>query len=178
MPLTGARTPTDAARVQGWTDHAATDMPVGPPGQVSARGPPLPVACPVLDLRPRRRVPGLGWLWTWQTRSGRHGHGWRSSWSANLRARAVETFVNRLSEIRRYRQGIIVAEQIPSKLAPDAIKNTNLKIVHRLLAQDDRAALGAAVNMTEAQARQLTDRLRGAITRGALDARIAGYLWR
>lgn len=32
-------------------------------------------------------------------------------------------------------------------LAPDAIKNTNLKIAHRIVATDDRTALGEAMAM-------------------------------
>jgi hypothetical protein len=75
--------------------------------------------------------------------------------SSNLRAQAIETFVNMLSEVRHYGQGVLVAEQIPSKLTPDVIKNTNLKIVHRLLAQDDRQLLGFTVNMSEAQIKRL-----------------------
>lgn len=76
--------------------------------------------------------------------------------SANLRAHAVETFGNMLSEVRHYGQGVIVAEQIPVKLTPDVVKNTNLKIVHRLLARDDRDALAGAMAMTDAQARHLS----------------------
>lgn len=76
--------------------------------------------------------------------------------SANLRAHAVETFCNMLSEVRHYGQGVIVAEQIPVKLTPDVVKNTNLKIVHRLLARDDREALAGAMVMTDAQARHLS----------------------
>lgn len=76
--------------------------------------------------------------------------------SANLQAQAIQTFVNMLSEVRHYGQGILIAEQIPSKLTPDIIKNTNLKIVHRLLAQDDRELLGAAMNMDESQVKYLT----------------------
>lgn len=75
--------------------------------------------------------------------------------SSNLRAQAVETFVNMLSEVRHYGQCVIVAEQIPSKLTPDVIKNTNLKICHRLLAEDDRRMLGTTMNMDDAQIKQL-----------------------
>jgi hypothetical protein len=71
--------------------------------------------------------------------------------TANPRAQAIETFVNMLSEIRAYRQGVLVAEQIPSKLTPDVIKSTNLKVVHRMLALDDRELLGTTMNMNEAQ---------------------------
>jgi len=76
--------------------------------------------------------------------------------SANTRGQAVETFTNMLSEIRAYGEGVLIAEQIPTKLAPDAIKNTNLKIVHRLLAGDDREVLAATMNMEESQSRYLT----------------------
>ena len=54
--------------------------------------------------------------------------------SANPRGQAVETFGNLLSEIRAYGQGVIIADQIPVRLAPDVIKNTNLKIAHRIVA--------------------------------------------
>ncbi|HVB76151.1 MAG TPA: DUF87 domain-containing protein [Ktedonobacteraceae bacterium] len=70
---------------------------------------------------------------------------------ANPRAQAIETFTNMLSEIRGYGQGVIVAEQIPSKLAPDVLKNTNLKIAHRLVAGDDRQSVGQTMNFTAPQ---------------------------
>ena len=61
---------------------------------------------------------------------------------ANPRAKAVETFANLLAEVRAYGQGMIIVDQVPVKLASDVIKNTNLKIAHRLVAEDDRVALG------------------------------------
>lgn len=75
--------------------------------------------------------------------------------AANPKGRAIEVFANILSEIRAYGEGIIIAEQIPVKLTPDAIKNTNLKVVHRLVSEDDRRALGATMNLGEAQSRYL-----------------------
>jgi hypothetical protein len=74
---------------------------------------------------------------------------------ANPRGKAVETFANLLSEIRAYGQGIIIADQIPVKLAPEVIKNTNLKIVHRTVAADDREVLAGAMAMDEHQAKAL-----------------------
>ncbi|WP_030455400.1 helicase HerA domain-containing protein [Herbidospora cretacea] len=76
--------------------------------------------------------------------------------SADPRGQAVETFSNLLSEIRAYGQGVIVADQIPVRLAPDVIKNTNLKIAHRIISADDRAALAGAMAMDEPQAKALT----------------------
>lgn len=43
----------------------------------------------------------------------------------NTRAKTVEFFCNLLAEIRTFGQGIIIADQIPTKIAPDTIKNTN-----------------------------------------------------
>jgi hypothetical protein len=75
---------------------------------------------------------------------------------ANTKGQAVETFTNMLAEIRAYGQGVLIAEQIPTKLTPDAIKNTNLKIMQRIVAEDDRDVMGGAMNLTEAQKREVT----------------------
>ncbi|MFA1537702.1 helicase HerA-like domain-containing protein [Actinomadura monticuli] len=68
---------------------------------------------------------------------------------------AVELFAGMLAEIRAYGEGIIVAEQIPTKLVPDVIKNTALKVVHRLPAYDDRHQVGAAMNLDGDQSREV-----------------------
>ncbi|GLZ37962.1 ATP-binding protein [Actinokineospora sp. NBRC 105648] len=70
-------------------------------------------------------------------------------------AHAVELFTALLAEIRAYGEGIVIAEQIPSKIVPDVLKNTALKIIHRLPAADDREVLGATVNLDEAQSRHV-----------------------
>ena len=70
-------------------------------------------------------------------------------------AHAVEMFAGLLAEIRAYGEGLIIAEQIPAKLVPDVIKNTAVKIVHRLPAADDRQAVGATMNLTEDQSAYL-----------------------
>ena len=68
---------------------------------------------------------------------------------------AVELFASMLAEIRAYGEGIIVAEQIPAKLVPDVVKNTALKVIHRLPAREDRDVVGAAMNLDDAQSRQV-----------------------
>jgi len=73
----------------------------------------------------------------------------------NPRGKAVETFINMLSEVRAYGEGFIIAEQIPTKLAPDVIKNTALKIMHRTVSSDDRIAMGNAMNLSAEQLRQV-----------------------
>ena len=70
-----------------------------------------------------------------------------SEYEGNPRGEAVETFTNLLSEVRAYGEGVIVADQVPVRLAPDVIKNTNLKVAHRIVASDDRKVLGGAMVM-------------------------------
>ena len=70
---------------------------------------------------------------------------------AQARERAAEAFANLLAENRKYGEGVIIAEQVPGKLVADAVKNTNLKVMHRLTAEDDRRYLGETTGMDEAQ---------------------------
>ncbi|MEV7161392.1 ATP-binding protein [Streptomyces microflavus] len=62
-------------------------------------------------------------------------------------AAAVELFASLLAEIRAYGEGVVIVEQIPSKILPDVIKNSALKVMHRLPAADDRQAVGATMNL-------------------------------
>jgi hypothetical protein len=70
---------------------------------------------------------------------------------AGAQSRAVNMFVDLLAEVRAYGQGLIIVEQIPTKLVPEAIKNTNLKLMMRLPAADDRDYLGESMNFTDRQ---------------------------
>jgi DNA helicase HerA-like ATPase len=79
----------------------------------------------------------------------------RSQSPGGAAAHAVEMFAGLLAEIRAYGEGLIIAEQIPDRLVPDVIKNTAVKISHRLPAADDRDAVGATMNMTKAQNKYL-----------------------
>ena len=71
--------------------------------------------------------------------------------NADPRGAAVEFFCNLLAELRSKGQGFLIADQIPSKLAPDLIKNTNVKIVHRTVDREDRELMGGAMHMTDEQ---------------------------
>jgi DNA helicase HerA-like ATPase len=76
--------------------------------------------------------------------------------SADPRRRLVEQFADMLAELRAYGEGLAVVEQIPTKILPDAIKNTATKVVHRVPARDDRKAMAGAMNATAQQAGVLT----------------------
>ncbi len=60
-------------------------------------------------------------------------------------------FSNLLSEIRAYGQGIMVVDQVPSRLISDAIKNTNMKIIHKLLSADDVEMVAEAMGVSPEQ---------------------------
>jgi len=74
----------------------------------------------------------------------------------NPRGKAVEFFANVISEMRAMGQGVVVVEQIPSKILPDVIKNTNAKIVHRLVAGDDQALIASSLGLSPDEALCLT----------------------
>ena len=71
--------------------------------------------------------------------------------TANVKAKAVSVFVDMLSEIRAYGQGVAVVDQVPSRLNANVIKGTAAKIVHRLLADDDRQTVGGCMGLKEEQ---------------------------
>jgi hypothetical protein len=71
--------------------------------------------------------------------------------------KAVAMFTDMLAEMRAYGEGFLIADQIPTKLAPETLKNSNLKIVHRLVAPDDREATGRCLNLNERQSRHLNN---------------------
>jgi hypothetical protein len=80
---------------------------------------------------------------------------------ANIRGKALETFCNMLSEIRAFGEGIVIVDQIPSKLAPDVVKNTSLKVIHRIVARDDRELVGNTMTLSEEQKKRLSTLMAG-----------------
>ncbi|EGR1558521.1 DUF87 domain-containing protein [Vibrio parahaemolyticus] len=75
--------------------------------------------------------------------------------AGNPKGKAVEHFTNMIAEMRSYGQGVIVAEQIPSKLAPDVIKNSSTKIVQRIVSADDQQIIANTIGISAEDALQL-----------------------
>ena len=50
----------------------------------------------------------------------------------------------------------MIADQIPNKLIPEVLKNTNTKIVHRIFAADDKKAIANTMALEEEQAEFLS----------------------
>lgn len=64
---------------------------------------------------------------------------------------AADLFTNILSEIRSYGQGMMIVDQVPTRLIEDTLKNTNYKIVHRLTAPDDIEVMARSMALNEEQ---------------------------
>ena len=63
----------------------------------------------------------------------------------------VEVFTDMLAEVRKYGESLIIVDQIPNKLTPEILKNTNTKIVHKIFAQDDKEAIGNTMALSKDQ---------------------------
>lgn len=69
---------------------------------------------------------------------------------------AVEAFTDLLAEVRKYGEGLVIVDQIPNKLTSEVLKNTNTKIIHRILARDDKEAVGDTMLMNDKQKEYLS----------------------
>lgn len=63
----------------------------------------------------------------------------------------VEAFADMLAEVRKYGEALIIVDQIPNKLTPEVLKNTNTKIIHKLFAKDDKEAVGNTMALNDEQ---------------------------
>lgn len=70
-------------------------------------------------------------------------------------ARAVESFTDLLAEVRSLGVALVVAEQIPSKISADVVKNTALKCMGRTPARDDRELVGASMALSAEQSERV-----------------------
>lgn len=63
----------------------------------------------------------------------------------------IDMFSNMLAEVRKYGECLVIVDQIPGKLTPEVLKNTNTKIVHKIFAQDDKDAIGNTMALSDDQ---------------------------
>lgn len=89
------------------------------------------------------------------------GGGENASQTQDGASKTISLFIDMLAEIRAKNQGVFIIEQSPTKLVADAIKNTNLKIMHRLTNKSDRDYLGESMNMEAEQSRYATTLQQG-----------------
>lgn len=65
---------------------------------------------------------------------------------ADPKTAATAYIVKMLAEVRALGEGIVIADQLPTAMAPEVIKNTSLKIGLRITAHDDRELLGGTMS--------------------------------
>ncbi|GMU20520.1 MAG: hypothetical protein AMXMBFR13_06170 [Phycisphaerae bacterium] len=76
---------------------------------------------------------------------GRAGQAQASEDFADPKAFAAQYVSRMLAELRALGEGIVIADQLPSAVAPEVVKNTSTKLAHRLVSNDDREDLGGAM---------------------------------
>jgi len=67
---------------------------------------------------------------------------------------SIRFFTRMLAEMRALGEGMLIVDQLPTAIAPEAVKSTNLKVMHRVVAADDRQELGQAMLLDPAQLQQ------------------------
>lgn len=94
--------------------------------------------------------------------------------SGNAQQAVAEIFGNMLSEVRSYGQGLMIIDQIPTRLIEDAVKNTSLKIAHRLISPDDVELMASAMVLRSDQAQVIPAlQIGDAIIRSDMDDQAA-----
>ncbi|MGN0867206.1 MAG: ATP-binding protein [Oligosphaeraceae bacterium] len=91
----------------------------------------------------------------------------------NTRHYSVEMFENIMAEVRSYGLGLIIADQLPLRLSDGAVKNTNIKVIHRLAAREDAIDMGGGMGLNEKQSAFINTLRRGealVISPGLLEA--------
>lgn len=71
--------------------------------------------------------------------------------SVDPKISATKYLVKMLAEVRALGEGIVIADQLPTAMAPEVLKNTGLKLGHRITAQDDRSLLGSTMSASAEQ---------------------------
>ena len=82
------------------------------------------------------------------------GDGQAGGERANPQAVSLRFFVRMLAEMRALGEGLVIADQLPTAIAPEALKLTNLKVMHRVVSLEDRQELGQAMTLDAGQLEQ------------------------
>lgn len=75
----------------------------------------------------------------------------------------VELFSDMLAEVRKYGESLVIVDQIPNKLTPEVLKNTNTKIIHKIFAEDDKEAIGNTIALDNEQKKYLSSLRTGEV---------------
>lgn len=74
---------------------------------------------------------------------------------ADPKQAATAFVVKMLAEVRALKEGIVIADQLPTVMAQEVLKNTGLKIALRITSADDRSLLGSTMAASPMQLEQM-----------------------
>jgi len=66
--------------------------------------------------------------------------------NGDTKVASTKYIVDMLAEVRALGEAIVIADQLPTALAPQVTKNTSLKLGHRITAMDDRQMLASTMS--------------------------------
>lgn len=75
---------------------------------------------------------------------------------ADPKQAATAFVVKMLAEVRALKEGIVIADQLPTVMAQEVLKNTGLKIGLRITSADDRSLLGSTMAASAMQPEQMS----------------------
>lgn len=75
---------------------------------------------------------------------------------ADPKRAATAFLVKMLAEVRALKEGIVIADQLPTVMAQEVLKNTGLKIGLRITSADDRSLLGSTMAASVMQLEQMS----------------------
>lgn len=75
--------------------------------------------------------------------------------NADPKMAATAFLSDMLREVRAYGEGIVLADQLPTAIAPEVLKNTGLKVALRMTSEDDRELLGSMMSASAVQLERL-----------------------
>ncbi|MCZ2826064.1 MULTISPECIES: ATP-binding protein [unclassified Modestobacter] len=81
--------------------------------------------------------------------------------SGSARRISAELLSSLLAEVRSFGEQVIVVDQSPAKVASDVLRNTNVKIAHRVVHPEDQASLAGALGLPTEDADLLGGLARG-----------------
>lgn len=83
--------------------------------------------------------------------------------SGSAQRESAALLTSMLAEVRSFGQQVVVVDQSPAKVAADVVRNTNLKIAHRVVHPDDQRQLGGSLGLAESDYAALGSLERGQV---------------
>ncbi|MGA5464327.1 ATP-binding protein [Mycobacterium sp. NPDC050041] len=77
------------------------------------------------------------------------GPGLPNDENGSARRESSGLLVSMLAEVRSFGEQVLIVDQSPAKVASDVVRNTNLKVVHRIVHPEDQQQLGGSIGLDE-----------------------------